>query len=66
MLLQSHAFDAPREAGQAIAALRRGDTALVDAPATPGEGVEFAQVQAALDALTAADAEKAAMKGAGA
>jgi len=66
VLLQSQAFDAPRAAGQAIAALRRGETALADAPASPGEGVEPAAVQAALDALAAADAEKAASKGAGA
>ena len=62
VLLQSHGFDAPRDAGQAIAALRRGDTALADAPATAGEGVTPVMVQAALDALAAADAEKAAAR----
>ncbi len=60
VLLQSRAFDAPRDAGQAIARLRRGELALADAPATPGEGVDLATAQAALDALAAADAEKAA------
>ena len=60
VLLQSHAFDAPRDAGQAIAALRRGDLAIADAPAAFGDGVAEAEVRAALDALAAADAEKAA------
>ena len=59
VLLQSRAFEAPREAGQAIAALRRGQTTLADAPATLGEGVAPATVLAALDALAAADADKA-------
>ncbi len=62
VLLQSHAFDAPREAGQAIAALRRGEIALAQAPADLGEGVGLDAVQAALDALAAADAEKTAAK----
>ncbi|TDK29928.1 tryptophan--tRNA ligase [Luteimonas terrae] len=60
LLLQSTAFDAPRDAGQTIARLRRGELAIPDAPATLGEGVDAATVQAALDALAAADAEKAA------
>ena len=64
VLLQSRAFDAPRDAGQAIAALRRGELALAQAPAALGDGVDAAAVQAALDALAAADAEKAAAKGA--
>ena len=63
VLLQSHAFDAPRDAGQAIAALRRGTLAIADAPAVPGEGIDAAQVQAALDALAEADAAKAAKAG---
>lgn len=62
VLLQSQAFDAPRDAGQAIAGLRRGELALAQAPATLGEGVDADVVQAALDALAAADAEKAATK----
>jgi tryptophanyl-tRNA synthetase len=60
VLLQSHAFDAPREAGQAIAALRRGDVALAEAPANLVEGVAESDVRAALDAIAAADAAKAA------
>ncbi|TYT27069.1 tryptophan--tRNA ligase [Luteimonas viscosa] len=60
VLLQSRGFDAPRDAGQAIAALRRGSVPLAQAPASAGEGVTDAEVQAALDALAAADAEKAA------
>ncbi|RPD87721.1 tryptophan--tRNA ligase [Luteimonas sp. 100069] len=59
VLMQSSAFDAPRDAGQMIARLRRGELALADAPATFGVGVDAATVQAALDALAAADAEKA-------
>ena len=62
VLLQSRAFDAPRDAGQAIAALRRGTLALAEAPAAPGDGVTEAEVRAALDALATADAEKAAAK----
>lgn len=60
VLLQSTAFDAPRDAGQVIARLRRGELALSDAPAAPGEGVDLETVQAALDVLAASDAEKAA------
>ena len=62
VLLQSRAFDAPRDAGQAIAALRRGDVAPDAAPAELGEGVGAAEVRAALEAIAAADAEKAAAK----
>ena len=64
VLLQSHAFAAPREAGQAIAALRRGELALDAAPASLGENVAAAQVQAALDALAAEEVAKAAAKAA--
>jgi tryptophanyl-tRNA synthetase len=60
VLLQSHGFDAPREAGQSIARLRRGELAPAQAPAELGEGVTLADVQAALDAIAAAEAEKAA------
>jgi len=60
VLLQSAAFDAPRDAGQTIARLRRGELALADAPATLGDGVDAATVQAAFDALAASDAEKSA------
>ena len=64
VLLQSHAFDAPRDAGQAIAALKRGELAVADAPATLGAGVAEAEVRAAIEAPAAADAEKAAAKAA--
>ena len=47
---------------QEIAALRRGDMPLAQAHATLGEGVDDAAVQAALAALAAADADKAAAK----
>ncbi|WP_337244430.1 tryptophan--tRNA ligase [Luteimonas sp. gir] len=60
VLLQSHGFDAPREAGQSIARLRRGELPPAQAPAELGEGVALADVQAALDAIAAAEAEKAA------
>ena len=60
VLLQSHAFDAPRDAGQTIARLRSGALAITDAPAALGEGVAEGEVRAALDALAAADAEKTA------
>ncbi|ASR42616.1 tryptophan--tRNA ligase [Xanthomonas citri pv. mangiferaeindicae] len=60
VLLQSHGFDAPREAGQSIARLRRGELTPAQAPAELGEGVALADVQAALDAIAAAEAEKAA------
>ncbi|MBB3345276.1 tryptophan--tRNA ligase [Luteimonas sp. RC10] len=60
VLLQSHGFDAPREAGQSIARLRRGELAPAQAPAELGEGVTLADVQAALDAIAAVEAEKAA------
>ena len=60
MLLQSHAFDAPRDAGQTIARLRSGALAVADAPAALGEGVAEGEVRAALDALAATDAEKTA------
>jgi tryptophanyl-tRNA synthetase len=63
VLLQSQAFDAPRDAGQTIAALKRGTLAIADAPANLGEGIETAQVQAALEALAVADAERAAKAG---
>jgi len=50
VLLQSHGFDAPREAGQMIARLKRGELALDEMPATLGEGVDAAEVRAALAA----------------
>ena len=62
VLLQSHAFDAPRDAGLAIAALKRGTLAIGDAPAELGEGAAAADVDEAIKALAAADADKAAAK----
>ncbi|NYZ62887.1 tryptophan--tRNA ligase [Luteimonas deserti] len=59
VLLQSAAFDVPREAGQTIARLRGGELALADAPVAFGEGVDATAVQAALDAIAAAEAAKA-------
>jgi len=53
VLLQSDGFDAPREAGQIIARLKRGELALDEIPASPGEGVSADEIQAALDALAA-------------
>jgi len=52
VLLQSHAFATPQQAGQAIAALKRGELALDEIPATPGEGVDASEVQAALGAFS--------------
>ena len=66
VLLHSRGFDSPRDAGQAIAALRRADVAGFDAHADLGEGATEADVQAALDALAAADAAKAAARAGGA
>jgi len=66
MLLQSRGFESPRDAGQAIAALRRGEAVRLDAHADLGEGVGESDVHAALAALAAADAEKAAAKAGGA
>ena len=55
VLLQSSAFAAPRDAGQRIAALKReGRLDRGDATLRLGEGVEAAEVDAALAALTAA------------
>jgi tryptophanyl-tRNA synthetase len=57
VLLLSRGFDSPRDAGQRIAAIRRGG--FDGADATLGEGVGAADVVAALDAIRAADAAKA-------
>jgi tryptophanyl-tRNA synthetase len=62
VLLQSAGFDSPKEAGQRIAALKRdgydeGDTAL-----TRGENVLADEAHAALQALAAEEARKAAEK----
>ena len=59
MLLQSAAFDSPKDAGIRIAALKRGELDGVGAQVAIGEGVDDEVVQAALAALAAAEAEKA-------
>jgi len=51
VLLQSHGFAAPREVGQIIARIKRGELALHEIPATPGEGVEAVEIEAALTCL---------------
>ena len=59
LLLQSTAFDAPKEAGQSIARLQQQGTAALaelDARLVPVEGVDAAQVSEALDQLSAANA----------
>ena len=54
-----------REAfGEDALRLKRGELAVADAPATLGDGVAEAEVRAAIEALAAADAEKAAAKAA--
>lgn len=66
VLLQSGGFDSPREAGQRLAAIRRdgletlGDEGGEDL--SLGDGVSPDEVRAALAALAAADADKAARK----
>jgi tryptophanyl-tRNA synthetase len=59
VLLQSAAFDSPKDAGMRIAALKRGQFDGVDAHVAFGEGVDADAVHAALAALAAAEAEKA-------
>jgi tryptophanyl-tRNA synthetase len=59
VLLQSAAFDSPKDAGMRIAALRRGQFDGADAQVALGDGVDADTVQAALAALAAAEAEKA-------
>lgn len=58
LLLQSTGFDAPKEAGQAIAQLQNQPDALdaLAARLTPVEGVDLTDVRAALQALTEANA----------
>jgi tryptophanyl-tRNA synthetase len=59
VLLQSAAFDSPKDAGIRIAALKRGGFDGAGAQVALGEGVDGELVQAALAALAAAEAEKA-------
>ncbi|MCJ0826742.1 tryptophan--tRNA ligase [Luteimonas sp. 50] len=59
VLLQSRAFDSPKEAGARIGVLRRDGFAGADADVALGEGADHAAVRAALDALRAAEDAKA-------
>lgn len=59
VLLLSRGFESPKDAGARIAALRRDGFAGADADAMLGDGVEAADVRAALEALRAADEAKA-------
>jgi tryptophanyl-tRNA synthetase len=59
VLLQSAAFDSPKDAGMRIAALRRGQFDGADAQVAFGDGVDADAVHTALAALSAAEAEKA-------
>jgi tryptophanyl-tRNA synthetase len=59
VLLQSRGFDSPKEAGQRIAALKRDGFAGADADLALGPDADAAAVQAALDALRAAEEAKA-------
>jgi len=62
VLLQSAGFDSPREAGLRIGALKRDGFAGADASLSLGGDTGAGDVQAALAALAAADAEKAAAR----
>jgi tryptophanyl-tRNA synthetase len=53
LLLQSAGFDSPRDAGNSIGALKREGRLLADERHSLGEGVEAADVDAALAALLA-------------
>ncbi|TAK39129.1 MAG: tryptophan--tRNA ligase [Lysobacteraceae bacterium] len=57
VLLQGRGFDSPREAGTRIAAIKRDG--FDGADAALGEGVDAAEVAAALDAIREAEAAKA-------
>ena len=58
LLLQSTGFDAPKDAGQAIALLQREGLGALAERCTLTEGVAQAEVQAALQALAEAAAAK--------
>jgi tryptophanyl-tRNA synthetase len=59
VLLQSRGFDSPKDAGQRIALLKRDGFAAADADLALGADADGAAVQAALDALRAAEKAKA-------
>lgn len=58
LLLHSAGFDAPREAGQRVAAIKAGGFQGADEAVTLGEGVSVADVAAALAVLSAHEAAK--------
>lgn len=62
VLLQSAGFDSPKDAGQRIASLKRDGYRAGDTWLALGEGVLAEQAHAALRALAAEDARKAAEK----
>lgn len=67
VLLQSAGFESGRDAGQWVARLKReGAAALDEVPASVGEGVDKAEVLAALEAIAAAEAAAVAAKAAAA
>ena len=55
LLVQSSGFDSPRDAAQAIAAMREAGAGAQPAPESLAEGVTTAQVQAALQQMAQAD-----------
>ncbi|MDG6348536.1 tryptophan--tRNA ligase [Luteimonas sp. 8-5] len=59
LLLVSRGFDSPKDAGQRVAALKRGGFARPDADVALGEGVAGDEVARALEALRAAEEAKA-------
>ena len=59
VMLQSAAFDSPKDAGMRIATLKRGEFDGVDKQVALGDGIDAGAVRAALAAVVAAEAEKA-------
>jgi tryptophanyl-tRNA synthetase len=51
LLAQSTGFDSPQEAGRTIAQLRKGGSEGLEATLQPAEGVDAAEVRAALEQL---------------
>ena len=62
VLLQSTAFDSPRDAAMRIAAIKRDGFSDSDATLRPGDGVAADEIRNALLALASAEAEKLAAK----
>nr|WP_052101380.1 tryptophan--tRNA ligase [Lysobacter arseniciresistens] len=65
VLLQSGAFESPRDAGGRLAALRRDGVDALGDGVVLGDGVDIDTVRAALAAIARDDAEKAARRNAG-